>query len=734
MTTYTETFAGMTTGIDPTNFTNRFAAESGMSVEANTEAEDDRVLRSDGTDTGDQLFSFDDVDGDADRDNCESLARFKVATDANGHWSMWARASGSAGAETGIELSINATLLRIKRWNAGTPTIKGSNLSVDSPPSPWHRWTSDQSPSFTSTPADMWLYVRMRVNGTGATVTTQGRIWAVGQPEPTGWQITSADSDGSRITAAGWVGWGRNAHSGDTDLDYFSVGTNGDTVVLADSAELGPVRLTQNMVLAAISDTNPPVRITGSYLQVIYTSDLGGGAGSSEEGAVVLPTCSVVPGKVIRSISGDDFAQAIESNTRITSADALIEWQDEFITDPASGLTSIWEAQVITVEAANTGAYGASNGNAAEVTAPAGVSRKRMSVINGFGSFAQARVYFDVAIDTLPGSSDCIFSFGLRCTGSEGSENGYVFSWRNSATNTMEFYRMNGGVETRLASQDQTALLADTAYVVAIEAINGNGNKVTLRASVWAAVAGSEPVLWQTEFEDDGASTIKTNGAAGFAAPDTVAVQLRSAVKGPVCANMWDVTDVDFESEDGVTVVAQTLVSNVSGAYGFLEIPTPDFTGLSVGGLIARVTDAVDNYERPFTLGDPPIVLNGGGGVLPDTTRDDDTEVVVSNQNAGNNGGNNGNGGGVVNLPPQAGGPFSLTASIEGFDYASGKWYLMLESTEITGGNSQRRLVVAPGITDVTNEAANDSLPYMWRLTVVHGDSTAVVYSMEFKH
>lgn len=297
MTTYTENFAGMTTGINPTNFTNRFASETGMSVEtgpADGSAESDRVLRTDGSDTGIQLFSFDDVDGDANRDNCEMLCRFQAETDELNSWSIWGRASGSSGSEEGYILHVNpAGTLRFGRYNSGTLVALGNaydlDFPADNPISQLWLWTSDRAPGFSSQPIDMWLWMRMRINGTGADVDLKCKIWADGQPEPDLWTIETTDSTGSRITAAGFCGWGRSVHTGDNyDLDYFSVATNGDTAVIALSADLAEIRLTQTQLSAAVQEAdpilrltqtqlsaavslaNPEMRMTGSYVQVVY--------------------------------------------------------------------------------------------------------------------------------------------------------------------------------------------------------------------------------------------------------------------------------------------------------------------------------------------------------------------------------------------------------------------------------------------------------------------------------
>jgi hypothetical protein len=442
----------------------------------------------------------------------------------------------------------------------------------------------------------------------------------------------------------------------------------------------------------------------------------------------------VVPtGGAIRSISGDDFVQSIETDVLIESGDDVIHWQGQGTGGAAPDLTSVWEAQVVTVEAANAGAYG--NGNAAEVTAPAGESRKRMTVIDDFESFAQTRVYYDLAIDVLPAAGDDVFMIGHRITGAAGSENGYIVVWNGNLGNNVSVYRLNNGTELLLATESAgPRIVADTAYVAAVEIINLGDDRVEIRTAIWDAKLEIEGPNWDTVLLDNNVSSIKTAGQCGFAAPDTVAVQLRSAVKGPVCIDMWGVTDVDFQSQDGVTIVAQTLRTDVSGAYGFLEIQTPDFTGLSAGALTVRATDPASNYFRDFTLGAPPVIRGGGGGQLPEATRDADNTVNTTQTGGSSGGGQGGGGSASINVPPQAGGPFNVTMSIEGYDFGSDTFYTIISATAITAGGQNRRIVVMPGVQDVVNVSVNDGLPYIWRVSMDHGDSVAVRYSVDFKH
>ncbi len=297
MTTYTEQFAGMTTGVLPTGWTERTGTTTNYSVEnpADGEAEDDRAFTQDGTaeTAGTSMLTYDAVDGDANRDNCETLVRFRIASDTDQQFHLWSRASGSAGNRTGYLLWFDAgSGLRIYQFVAEVGAIVTSGINMDSTASPWWFQTSaDQNPSFFNYPADTWLYLRWRVNGVGATVTHSMKVWIDGFAEPTDWSHTATDTTAGRIVAAGWTGWGRGEFvtSNDTEIDYFSVGTNGDTPAVATSAELGamritqnqvsvavgaddpPVRLTHNQVSVALVETDPTVRLSASYVQVVYS-------------------------------------------------------------------------------------------------------------------------------------------------------------------------------------------------------------------------------------------------------------------------------------------------------------------------------------------------------------------------------------------------------------------------------------------------------------------------------
>lgn len=256
MSTYSTTFSGQTTGSNPTNFTNRYDTETAVSVENPAIGEqDNRVLQFGTGDSGDIFQSFDDVDGDANRDNCEMLANFRVTADVASEWSVRGRASGSAGSETYYEFRCVSGAWNIRRTvSGGSVSLVSVNADVVS-----DYLVQTIGDTYTNTPADQWLWVRFRINGTGATVTLQAKIWPEGYREPDAWVLEYDDTSASRITSAGWCGFGKLSFSGTTYLDVFSVGTNGDTAPFVASTDA--VRVTQ-INASVMRDPSPAGRVT----------------------------------------------------------------------------------------------------------------------------------------------------------------------------------------------------------------------------------------------------------------------------------------------------------------------------------------------------------------------------------------------------------------------------------------------------------------------------------------
>ena len=279
MTTYAKDFSDeLTTGVFASDFTNRFKTTSGWTIEAPTDAEDDRTFQAAGTDTDSSLglVSWDDVDGDANRVNSDIVVRFKCASDAANEWWIWTRASGSAGSENGYVCFCNAGgNIVMSRYDSGTQSVltaADEDLNADFVSNPWAYFTDDQDPSFTYQPADLWLYVRFRVNGTGATVTLQTKVWIDGVQglgnEPDHWINETTDTSGSRISTAGWCGIGRFGETGVVDWDYIAIGTNGDTAPINASTNT-TVRVSTAFIEVMGQQANPEVQMTQQFVNVL---------------------------------------------------------------------------------------------------------------------------------------------------------------------------------------------------------------------------------------------------------------------------------------------------------------------------------------------------------------------------------------------------------------------------------------------------------------------------------
>jgi hypothetical protein len=71
----------------------------------------------------------------------------------------------------------------------------------------------------------------------------------------------------------------------------------------------------------------------------------------------------------------------------------------------------------------------------------------------------------------------------------------------------------------------------------------------------------------------------------------------------------------------------------------------------------------------------------------------------------------------------------SITATIQGKDKASGKYYTILAGAAIVG-NSTNVYTVFPGAPVAANVSANDELPGTWRIIVTANNANPVTYTV----
>lgn len=83
----------------------------------------------------------------------------------------------------------------------------------------------------------------------------------------------------------------------------------------------------------------------------------------------------------------------------------------------------------------------------------------------------------------------------------------------------------------------------------------------------------------------------------------------------------------------------------------------------------------------------------------------------------------------VIDLTVNAGGLGSITATIQGKDPLSGKYYTVLASAALTGV-ATTVLTVYPGIAVSANVSASDVLPRTWRVLVTANNANPVTYTV----
>lgn len=262
MANYCTTFSEYTTGVQPSDWTARWAT-SGNTWAVREKAGDTggKSLEHTITTTARRLLSWDDIDVDADRDNSEVLLRIRANAIVADQFGVVIRGSGSEGSETGYICHIASPAdLRISRIVAGTITSI-ANVSV------------------TTIVADEWNTIRFRADG----INLKAKIWSSEQAqEPAAWNIETTDSN---ITSAGWVGVSNVANYGFRDHDDIAIATNSDTAIfeivgdvretqsamLVLSAGITDARTTQISTLILAEELNQaPSRITQQALLVMY--------------------------------------------------------------------------------------------------------------------------------------------------------------------------------------------------------------------------------------------------------------------------------------------------------------------------------------------------------------------------------------------------------------------------------------------------------------------------------
>ena len=238
MSLFSTDFSEYTTGVAPSDWTNRWGTNWTTNVISNaTDSYGDKLLELNGSVNQYQLMTWDDVDGADGRENVELLSRFRLVSGAGlwYHSFMFVRASGATQAVSdNYYIRWFGSTLQLARTVSGTQTVLDSIAY-----------------STRINMATRWVWVRFRVIGSNLKV----KFWDVRYPEPDRWSMEVTDTN---VTTAGWVGVGGHNAATTTEIDYFSVGTDWDYApypVSDASAEVRDYR--QYVEIAAIGAAAP---------------------------------------------------------------------------------------------------------------------------------------------------------------------------------------------------------------------------------------------------------------------------------------------------------------------------------------------------------------------------------------------------------------------------------------------------------------------------------------------
>jgi hypothetical protein len=247
MTTYSTSFDSYTADVQPSDWTARWVTTSqNYLTRSKAGTEGGKVLEHTGSSSAKHLVTWDAVDADANRANVEILARVRPSGSSVELPRLTVRGSGASGAENGYLLlfSTSGVNYQLQKFVSGASTNLGSAVSF--------------SPA-----ANTWYYIRLRVNGTSL----QARVWKDGENEPSTWSVSATDS---AVSAAGWVGIGNQDPTGTRDIDWFSVGTNGDTAPLTTNTA-NSIRVSQ-AVSEVVHATVAPARVSQVVSEVVHHS------------------------------------------------------------------------------------------------------------------------------------------------------------------------------------------------------------------------------------------------------------------------------------------------------------------------------------------------------------------------------------------------------------------------------------------------------------------------------
>lgn len=221
-------FSEYTSGVAPSDWTERWTTDINAIVTDDAGATGGKVLRITTTSASDNAITWDDADGSTDVDVISRTKIFSYGSNVTNVVGALARASGAFAARTGYAFGVNneggVRNLYVFKFAAGVFSLISGPTNVSS----------------TVDTTNMDLMSRFCVVGTGATVYIKVKLWKASGAEPATWTKEDTDTTASRIVTSGWVGFMANHQSDfNRDIDTFFV----DTAVTSQSVPLATTTL-----------------------------------------------------------------------------------------------------------------------------------------------------------------------------------------------------------------------------------------------------------------------------------------------------------------------------------------------------------------------------------------------------------------------------------------------------------------------------------------------------------
>lgn len=166
---------------------------------------------------------------------------------------LMCRASGAGGAENGYMFRMSGSTIFISEVTAGTR----SDLD---------------SVTWAGNTLDQWEWFQFRVVGDEL----KARTWTYGTTPPVGWNLEVTDST---HTAQGWAGFGHGSSSTEYEIDYMSIGLDGDPALFPTSDPVAAINFVTSQPAQVRTDSHGYLQFFGEpNIAVSWLVSVGDGS------------------------------------------------------------------------------------------------------------------------------------------------------------------------------------------------------------------------------------------------------------------------------------------------------------------------------------------------------------------------------------------------------------------------------------------------------------------------